>query len=161
MVANMAKGRKSIPLSDVWGFLPVFSEVSFEIKKDMRMLDKLSLQYRWDLQRDLNAELIKGNVIVVTTPDKVFTFASHYFEKMTGYTVKEAIGRKPDFLQGKDTAVEDKELIREALFHRLPVKAEIINYRKNGETYLCSVEILPIYNTSKKLVHFLAIEKEV
>ena len=37
----------------------------------------------------------------------------------------------------------------------------VVNYRKNGETYLCQIKVVPLYNEVNELTHYLAFEKEL
>ena len=55
----------------------------------------------------------------------------------------------------------NEEKIREDLASKYTFTGDLINYRKNGETYICNINIVPIYSKKDELKYFLAIEKEV
>ena len=103
----------------------------------------------------------RRNTIVITCEKEKIEWISKGFTRMTGYGAEEAIGNSPKFLQGRDTSVETRGLIREKLTVREKFSGEVINYRKNGERYICKVDILPVYNKKQGLVNFVAFEQEV
>ena len=79
---------------------------------------------------------------------------------MTGFTKKFAVGKKPSFLQGEKTSVAVKTQLKNELAFNHTFTGSIVNYRKNGELYLCYITILPVYNLDEKLKYFLAFEKD-
>ena len=80
---------------------------------------------------------------------------------MTGYPVNFTKGKSPKFLQGEKTSKETLNRIRENIKNQFQFKETIINYKKNGEMYLCEIEVFPLKNKEGKLSHLLALEKEV
>jgi PAS domain S-box-containing protein len=103
----------------------------------------------------------RKNTIVITCEKEKIEWISKGFTRMTGYEFEEAVGKLPKFLQGKDTSPETRGVIRERLTNREKFSGEVINYRKNGECYICKVDILPIFNKKNELVNFVAFEHEV
>ena len=79
---------------------------------------------------------------------------------MTGYPAKQAYGRSPAFLQGPKTSPAVRVQMREALNAGKAVHAELINYKKNGTTYLCELDITPLRNAEGHITHFIALENE-
>lgn len=100
------------------------------------------------------------DALILTNTNQNILWVSEGFRNMTGYSKKYAVGKSPVFLQGKETSVEVRRQIRDELNSKHSFTGNILNYRKNGETYLCNITILPIYNKKEKLKYFLAIEKE-
>ena len=98
--------------------------------------------------------------LVVTNLEKEILWASNGFKEMTGYSKSFALGKKPTFLQGKNTSQESLSEIRQLLKAQKRFSRSIVNYRKNGEEYLCHIQVIPIYGKGKKLTHFLAMESE-
>ncbi|MDF9798068.1 PAS domain S-box-containing protein [Catalinimonas alkaloidigena] len=132
-----------------------------EAKKnnDLRSLEKLHKQYHWQIE--LEAILSSSyEALVVTDSQQTICWVNDGFTQMTGYPASFALGRRPVFLQGKNTSPETKALIRQKLVQKKFCAADIVNYRKNGEEYLCHVEIHPVFDNQNQLAHFLALEKE-
>lgn len=99
--------------------------------------------------------------LVVTDLKKTIVWASDGFFEMTGYTKQYAIGKRPVFLQGKNTAKEDILDIRRLVKEEKAFTKTLINYRKNGEEYYCHIQVLPLLDHTKKVTHFLAMEREL
>ncbi len=96
--------------------------------------------------------------VILTDAQRKILWVNDDFTIITGYTLSEVIGQKPSLLQGRDTDANSIKRLRKALESQVPFKDEIINYRKNGEEYLCKLVIHPIFNDDKQLVNFIAFE---
>lgn len=79
---------------------------------------------------------------------------------MTGYTAKYAKGKTPVFLQGHKTCSSTIKKMSNNLKKGSVTKETIVNYRKNGNIYNCSIEIYPLVNFNNIITHFVAFEKE-
>lgn len=99
--------------------------------------------------------------IVVTDEQEIIEWVNEGFFHMTGYPSAEVLGKNPKFLQGQETSLHDVRQIRQSVNQYTPFTSVILNYRKNGEPYNCEIKVYPIFNGNRKLVNFLAIEKEV
>lgn len=100
------------------------------------------------------------DALVLTDTSQNILWVNDGFKNMTGYTKKFAIGKRPSFLQGEKTSTSIKKELRDKLAFNHTYSGSIINYRKNGQLYLCKITILPIYNLDDKLKYYLAIEKD-
>lgn len=147
------------PLSAAYEFM----EISRNDKSDFTCLENFAQSKNWnfDLNKIKRFLQDRKNTIVVTCEIEKIQWVSKGFTRMTGYSSEEAIGQFPKFLQGSETAVESKKAIRGKINNAEKYSGEIVNYRKNGEMYLCKVDILPIYDTSDSLVNLIAFEHEV
>lgn len=97
--------------------------------------------------------------IILTDAQRRIIWVNDGFTKITGYTLPEAMGRSPGrLLQGPNTEREAVDRIRKNLATQVPFKDEIINYRKNGEEYICRLVIHPIFNEQQELTNFIAFE---
>lgn len=128
-------------------------------RPDIEKLIEFSQKYDWNI--DLENLLQKYyQTLVLTDPKQVICWVNKGFKEMTGYPANFAIGKTPGFLQGKNTSPDTKENIRQQLQKGVEVSEKIINYRKNGEEYLCEVKIFPVKNSQGEIIHFLALENE-
>ena len=98
--------------------------------------------------------------MVLTNATRKIEWVSQGFEEMMGYNQDEVLGKKPSILQGEETSSDEVSRIRGLLDDGKRVSSKLVNYRKNGERYICAVDILPIFNNKAELVHFLGIEYE-
>ena len=147
------------PLSAAYEFM----EISRNDKSEYAVLEDFAQSKNWsfDLNKIKRFLQDRNNTIVVTCEKEIIEWVSKGFTRMTGYAPNEAIGQFPKFLQGSGTAVEAKEAIRSKINVAEKYSGKIVNYRKNGEIYLCKVDILPVYDKQENLVNFIAFEHEV
>lgn len=75
------------------------------------------------------------------TSDNPIVYASEGFCKFTGYTKEEIEGRNCRFLQGKNSSPEDVSRIRTAIEKKEEVSVCLLNYKKDGSTFLNQVSI--------------------
>lgn len=150
------------PLLGAWEFLTPRIPISSSWSSDFWALSLMGKMHNWQWPFDLKSTLHAGDkAIVLTDASQTILFASHYFETMTGYTISEAIGLRPSFLQGELTKQSEKERIGKAIREKSTVSATIYNYRKSKTAYLCKIEIYPLFNANNGKVHFVALEQEV
>ena len=108
-----------------------------------------------------------NEIILVTEADPIdepgpkIVYVNAAFERLTGYTAAEAIGRSPRFLQGEKTDRNALAEIRGALQRREPIKRQVINCKKDGTEYWMDIDIVPIFDTTGKCTHFAAIERDI
>ena len=150
------------PLTGAWEFMPNLGVFIPEWRKDLLELIRISHINNWDIGINFRKQLQEyKKAIVVTDLNQIILWTSSYFKEMTGYEREEAIGKRPSFLQGENTSSVTREKIRNAIRNREIAIEELVNYKKDGTPYNCLVKIIPVYNHDKKLVNFIALEKDV
>jgi PAS domain S-box-containing protein len=147
------------PLSAAYEFM----EISRKDRSEYTIFEDFAQSRNWnfDLNKVKRFLQDRNNTIVVTCEKEKIEWVSKSFTRMTGYGSNEAIGQFPKFLQGSETEKAVKQAIRSKINVAEKYSGKIINYRKNGEMYLCKVDIFPIYSKSNSLVNFIAFEHEV
>jgi PAS domain S-box-containing protein len=116
----------------------------------------------------LDACIAHLNDIVLVTesepldePGPRIVFVNQAFERLTGYTSDEVLGRSPRILQGAKTDRRILDEIRAALAQQKPIRRQILNYAKDGSEYWLDVDIVPIHSRTGKCTHFAAIERDI
>lgn len=97
----------------------------------------------------------------VDSPGPRIVFVNDAFERHTGYSREEALGKTPRILQGNQTQRTQLNRIRTALKYSQPVRAELINYRKNGELFWMELEIAPVDYFNRGLTHWVSIARDI
>lgn len=131
----------------------------FRRQKDASKIEKY---FKNCISSDLEAKIYNYDYDALVLSDKAhkIIWVSDGFKDMTGYTKNFAVGKKPSFLQGEKTSTAVKTQLNNELALNHTFSGSIVNYRKNGELYLCHIKILPVYNLDEKLKYFLAFEKD-
>jgi len=93
-----------------------------------------------------------------TQPDQPLVYVSKTFEEHTGYTREEVIGKNARFLQGPDTDPQTVKKIADALKEERLVNVQILNYRKDGSSFLHHVMIKPVFSDTGTLAKFVAVQ---
>ena len=107
------------------------------------------------------AQLANDAILVTDASGKV-TWVNPAFECLSGYTPDEMLGRHPGrVLQGPRTDANTIKDIRAALRSQSPIKCEILNYKKNGDTYWISLSISPLTDTMGQLEGYVAISNDI
>lgn len=104
-----------------------------------------------------------NNAVIITDKLGCIEWVNSAFEKSTGYTQNEVLGKKPkDFLQVKDERTQDaREKLKRSLKKLEYVRVEIINITKEKQEYFIELQITPIFNSEGELINFIAIQKDV
>ena len=104
-----------------------------------------------------------NGVIIVDAvqPDQPTIFCNAAFEKLTGYSKSEIIGKNCRILQGEDHDQPGLEEIRNAIREGREARSELRNYRKDGSLFWNELYIAPIKNTRGDLTHFVGIQNDI
>ena len=100
------------------------------------------------------------NTIVLTDAERRIEYANDTFEKNTGYTKAEVIGKNPKILKSGLVKESVFKEMNETLARGKKWKGELINRRKDGTLLYESVSIVPIF-LDQKLVQYLAVKLDI
>lgn len=100
--------------------------------------------------------------VVITDADGVVLYGNKGVERITGYKLSEALGKKAGFLW-KTPMTEEyyKNLWETIKIKKKTYDGEIRNKRKNGEIYDAKITISPILNSKQEIEFFIAIERDI
>ena len=131
-----------------------------EASVDLSALKQYQDRFEWsiDLKQTLDTPY---DALVLTDQEIAIQWVNQGFVQMTGYAKTEVLGRSPKMLQGTNTSKSSRDRVRQQLYGQQAFSEDLVNYRKNGDEYVCRVQIHPIYNTSNNLCHYLALENEL
>ena len=105
-----------------------------------------------------------ANGVVITNasaPDFSIIFVNEAFERITGYTKEEVIGKNCRFLQRDDRNQADIVKIRHALKECHEFKGVLRNYRKDGSCFWNELFVSPVRTINDKVTHFIGIQNEI
>ncbi|MBE0530423.1 MAG: PAS domain-containing protein [Rhodospirillales bacterium] len=131
----MPKKRKSIPVLPQWIF-----QGALDNAKDVILITEAE---------------------PLDKPGPKIVYANQAFYELTGFTPEETIGNDPRMLQGEDTDRATLERVRTALKAGEPIRVEVVNYTKSGQSYWLDMIIVPLRDPDDKVTHFAAIERDI
>lgn len=93
--------------------------------------------------------------------DFPLVYVNRGFERLSGYTAEEAIGRSYYFLLGDDTGQPEVTAIKDAISRGEGCVVTLRNYRKDGSMFWNETSISPVQNAEAVPTHFIGIQKDV
>src|SRR3989337_681546 len=102
-----------------------------------------------------------ADLVVITDKGGVIEYVNPTYEKFTGYTKEEAIGKTPRIL--KSGKHDDKlyETLWKTILSGEVFRGVLINRRKNGELYYEEKTITPIRDTQGNITYFVSTGKDI
>ena len=109
----------------------------------------------------LNDVVIISEVEPVDGLGERIVFVNAAFERHTGYSREEVMGKTPRLLQGPLTQRPELDRISAALKKRQPVRSELINYTKSGQAFWVEIDIVPIADARGWFTHWVSVQRDV
>ncbi len=109
----------------------------------------------------LNDMVLITEASSVDAPGPRIVFVNDAFERHTGYSPRDVLGQSPRLLQGPNTQRGELDRIRSALQEARPVRAELINYKKDGTPFWLELEIVPVDYFSRGLSHWVSVARDI
>ncbi len=131
----------------------------------------MALLVLFDVETDLPDARIRDRAVVAAglsftisdphQPDHPLIYVNPAFERTTGYSYEEAVGRNCRFLQGPDTDPAAVQRVREALSGEEHATVTVLNHRKDGTAFWNELALSPVYDGDGALTHFVGIQADV
>ena len=103
-----------------------------------------------------------NNLVIITDAARRIVWANDAFVRVSGYTVSEAVGRKPsELLQTPATDEITVRAMRTALDAGQGVRVEVLNRSKSGIEFWLDIDIQPLHDPNGTLTGFVAVETEI
>ena len=99
--------------------------------------------------------------IIITNKEGNIEYVNPKFTKLSGYSLKESLGKNPRFLKSGYTNSEEYKKLWETIFSGGEWHGEFKNLKKNGETYFETASISPILNNEGEITHFIALKEDI
>jgi diguanylate cyclase (GGDEF)-like protein/PAS domain S-box-containing protein len=124
------------------------------------------MKARPNISNDLLAQAINQSRDGITladahSKDLPLIYVNAGFERLTGYTAAELLGRSCHFLQGADTDQPEITVLRKALQQGKSCLVTLRNYRKDGSMFWNELSISAVHNDEGVLTHFIGIQHDV
>ncbi|MBN3519241.1 SpoIIE family protein phosphatase [Algoriphagus lutimaris] len=94
-------------------------------------------------------------------PDRPLVFVNDGFERLTGYSKEDVIGKNCRFLQGKETDKAPVEAIRQAIKNGEQTTVELLNYKKDGTPFWNRLSITPLKDKNDVTTHYVGVQSDI
>jgi PAS domain S-box-containing protein len=126
-----------------------------------RRAEKLARNMTKDMQRLALVAQEMSNAVVITDINRKITWVNPGFERITGYSAAEVLGRSPALLQTDQTDAGTIERMRQALQAGQGFRGELLNRSKQGVDYWLELEIQVLRGKDGEVNGFMAIESDI
>src|SRR5919202_757727 len=112
---------------------------------------------RWLREQALTAS--RGPIVITdpNEPDNPIVYANPAFERITGYSVEEAVGKNCRFLQGEDRDQPALGELRAAIREGRECQVILRNYKKDGTLFWNGLSIAPVHDEEGNLANFVGV----
>lgn len=93
--------------------------------------------------------------------DAPIVYANKAFERLTGYSQQEIVGRNCRFLQGEDRDQPARFAIAEAMKNQQPIEVMLRNYKKDGTLFHNRFKIVPLFDKKQRVIYYLGVQHDV
>lgn len=119
-----------------------------------------------EIPRDLLVQAVDQSHDGITIADArqpgfPLIYVNKGFERLTGYTCAEVLGKNYRVLQGIDTEQPELAVIRAAVAREESCVVTLRNYRKDGSMFWNELSISPVHDADGKLTRYIGIQKDV
>ncbi|MCC9167875.1 sensor histidine kinase, partial [Pontibacter harenae] len=100
--------------------------------------------------------------VLIADKDWRIEWVNEGFTRLMGYSLQEAIGKRPsELLHNQKTDTDAINSQQEKLFCGEGISFEVLNEKKNGEEVWVNVEINPICDDNGELVRFIEVQTDI
>lgn len=97
----------------------------------------------------------------ITAPDQPLIYVNGGFERMSGYSKSEVLGKNCRFLQGEATDKSQTKRIGHAIRNKTHCTVEFVNYRKNGEPFWNRLTVSPVSLVGDKKQYYVGVQSDI
>lgn len=126
------------------------------------LLDRQEARAQLELKDRALAACAEGITIAdARLPDHPLIYINAGFERLTGYSAAEVLGRNCRFLQGSGTDPDTVETLRQAIRAQREVTVQLLNYRKDGTPFWNRLSITPVRDAAGLVTHLIGVQSDV
>ena len=114
-----------------------------------------------DRERLIQAIEQSGETIVITDENGIILYVNPSFERVTGYSRKEAVGHKPSILKSG----EQDEIFYKGMWQTIASgqtwEGRMVNKHKNGSLFTEKATISPVLDKDGKITNYIGVKRDI
>lgn len=113
--------------------------------------------------RDRAIQAVTQGILITdaSREDHPIVYASPGFERLSGYTADEVLGKNCRLLQGPSTDPASRAKLREAVGRGEACTVELLNVRKDGTSFWNLLAVSPVTDSLGRVTHFVGVQTDV
>jgi len=145
-----------VPFVDENGLPVEYVSIRTDITEIKRSQEQVRL-----LARAVEASMDGITIADARAPDLPLIYVNPAFERMTGYSREESLGRNCRFLQNGDDRQPGLDELRLALKQGRATRVLVRNYRKDGAAFWNELALAPVWDEGGGISHFIGVSSDV
>jgi len=113
------------------------------------------------LRRLMSAIEQTADSIVITEPDGTIQYVNPAFERITGYTVADAMGQNPRILKSGEHDAAFYRQLWQTLTSGETWEGSLTNRKKDGALYVEEASISPVFGDGGQIVNYVAVKRDI
>lgn len=114
-----------------------------------------------DLVRLAAAVEQTADSVVITDPEGNIQYVNPAFERITGYTREDVLGRNPRFLKGGQTDAAVYKALWETIRQGEVWVGHLTNCKRDGTLFEERVTISPVHDKNDRIVNYIAVKQDI
>jgi len=159
------KDCKMVMATDITRIIQNEQKLREAYQKEKKLHDELAVKHQ-TIQRSEKESMIRGqvmnrinNMVVIVQEDRTISWVNQAFTDFTGYTLNEVSGKNPGkVLFGPETDPEVVERLVSSVGQKIFFSSELVNYKKNGESYWTQLNLSPIFDDDGVFQFYISVE---
>ena len=99
--------------------------------------------------------------VIITDAERRITYANEAFQRITGYTEAEILGRTPSFLHNRGEDIVILGELRAALVAGNSFSGHLMNFKKDGTPFWSDLSVAPVLDSEGRTTHFVGITRDI
>ncbi len=140
--------------------------LSRQVVTQLLLQQTLALRRQETEQLALMAQALNASSdgIVITDarlPDQPLIWVNPAFERITGFTAEESLGRNCRFLHQGENDQPVLHILRAAIRKKQSCRVVLKNFRKDGRLFWNELHIAPVRDASGETTHFIGLQSDI
>jgi PAS domain S-box-containing protein len=149
------------PVAEINELSVAFNRMSSEILSYQNKLEDKVKTRTAELSRLKTAIEQTNDIVMITDRDAIIEYVNPAFEKISGYSAEEAVGRRAVLIKSGEMSQAFYKQMWDTILAGHNWQADFINRNKAGELYEVKQMISPIKNDDGNITGFVSVQRDI